>query len=60
MVDYAVADGNNDGITDLVTCINTHPGALGVQGRKTIVVLYPLDLSKTDSSTPSDKDDLYD
>ena len=57
MVDYAVTDGNNDGITDLVTCINSHPGALGVSARKTLVVLYPLDLSKTDTSTGTDRDD---
>ena len=60
MVDYAIADGNNDGIQDLVTCINSHPGALGVQGRKTIVVLYPLDLGQANPNTPSDQDDFFD
>ena len=52
MVDYAIADANNDGIPDLIACINTHPGALGVKARKTMVMVYPLDLSKTDPNTP--------
>ena len=55
VVDYAIADADNDGNRDLVVCINSHPGALGVEGRKAIVLLYPLDLSKT-SGSPS-KDD---
>ena len=60
VVDYTVTDGNNDGVQDLVTCINSHPGALGVQGRKTIVVLYPLDLNKADPGTAPDQDDFFD
>ena len=51
MVDYCIADANNDGIPDLVVCLNTHPGALGVKSRKTVVVLYPLDLGRTDPNT---------
>lgn len=51
MVDYTVADANNDGIPDLVTCLNTHPGAIGVKSRKTVVVLYPLDLDRVDPAT---------
>lgn len=51
MVDYAITDVNNDGIIDLVTCVNTHPGALGAVPRKTVVLAYPLDLSKTDPDT---------
>ena len=57
VVDYAIIDADNDGARDLVVCINTHPGALGVEGRKAIVLLYPLDLSKT--SAPTSKDDIY-
>ncbi len=49
--DYAIADLNNDGIPDLVVCVNTHPGALGATARKTIVLAYPLDLSQTDPRT---------
>lgn len=51
VVDIALADPNNDGVQDLVACLNTHPGALGLQNRKTIVVAYPLDLSQTDPKT---------
>ena len=60
MVDYTIADANNDGIPDLVTCINTHPGALGVKARKTVIMLYPLDLSKTNPNTPVDRSEVYD
>ena len=60
MVDYALADANNDGILDLVTCLNTHPGALGVKSRKTTVVIYPLDLGLTAPGTATDKSDIYD
>lgn len=49
VADFSVADANNDGTIDLVVCVNTHPGALGVEKRKTIVVVYPLDLTKTDA-----------
>lgn len=51
MADYAIADPNNDGIMDLVTCLNTHPGVIGVKERKTVIMLYPLDLSQTDPNT---------
>lgn len=51
VVDFALSDPNNDGVQDLVVAMNTHPGALGLQNRKTIVVAYPLDLSLTDPKT---------
>ena len=50
-VDYAIADINNEGIPCLVVCVNTHPGAMGVETRKTIILAYPLDLSQTDPRT---------
>ncbi len=50
-MDFALADPNNDGTKDLVVCLNTHPGALGLQNRKTVVVFYPLDLSMMDPKT---------
>ncbi len=56
-VDYAIQDANNDGITDLVVCINTYPGALGFDARKTMVLLYPLDLSRMDPNAPSYDED---
>ena len=51
VVDYAITDGNNDGIVDLVVCVNTHPGALGTSARRTTVIVYPLDLSRADPNT---------
>lgn len=48
VVDYGVGDINNDGITELYVMINTHPGMLGVQSRRTAVLIYPLDTSKVD------------
>jgi hypothetical protein len=53
VTDYTVADPNGDGIPDLVVCVNTHPGALGASPRRTMVILYPLDLSKADPETPA-------
>ena len=47
----SLADFNNDGVLDLVVCVNTHPGTLGVAARKTVVQAYPLDLTKTDPNT---------
>ena len=60
MVDYTIGDANNDGIPDLVVCLNTHPGALGVKARKTVVMLYPLDVSRTDPATAVDRSDIHD
>lgn len=51
VVDFALSDPNNDGTQDLVVCLNTHPGALGLQNRKTVVVAYPLDMSQMDPKT---------
>lgn len=59
MVDYTIADVNNDGVPDLVVCLNTHPGALGVKARKTVVVLYPLDLNRADPATKPDMSDIH-
>lgn len=50
-VDYTIADVNNDGVIDLAVCINTHPGALGVNSRRAVVLLYPLDVSQADPNT---------
>jgi hypothetical protein len=43
VVDYNIADYNNDGTNDLVVCVQTYPGATGLQSKRTIVVAYPLD-----------------
>ncbi|MDR2604654.1 MAG: VCBS repeat-containing protein, partial [Desulfovibrio sp.] len=60
MVDYTITDADNDGIPDLTVCVNTHPGALGVSSRRTMVLIYPLDISRTNPDTNPDKSDLYD
>lgn len=51
VVDFTLSDPNNDGVPDLVAAVNTHPGVLGLENRKTIVVVYPLDLSQTNPKT---------
>jgi hypothetical protein len=43
VVDYNIADYNNDGTNDLVVCVQTYPGATGLKHKRTIVVAYPLD-----------------
>ncbi|MBR5734925.1 MAG: VCBS repeat-containing protein [Desulfovibrionaceae bacterium] len=53
VTDFAVSDPNNDGVTDLVVCLNTHTGVLGTTASKTVLVAYPLDFSKTNPNTPA-------
>jgi hypothetical protein len=52
VVDFAVSDltGAKSSL-DLVVCVNTHPGTLGVGGQKTVILRYPMDLSQTDPNT---------
>lgn len=38
------ADVNNDGKKDLVICVNTFPGAAGLEKRKTIILGYELNM----------------
>ncbi len=54
VVDYGVADINNDGIPDLYVLINTHPGVIGAKFRRTTVLFYPLDISKMGSELDSE------
>lgn len=44
IVDYGIADINNDGQVDLYVCLNTHPGATGLSERRTRVISYSLDI----------------
>jgi hypothetical protein len=43
-VNYGIADIDNDGGLDLWISLNTYPGALGLEYRKTLILGYPLDL----------------
>jgi len=56
VVDYTVADANNDGVMDLVVNVNTYPGALGVAKTRTLVTLYPLDSANASPDTPVSPD----
>lgn len=49
VADFAVADIDNDGIRDLVLCVNTHPGAIGTKSRKTMLLAYPLDIAAVEN-----------
>ena len=53
VADYAITDANQDGALDLVVLVNTYSGALGVAARKSMIISYPLDLSKTAPNTPA-------
>jgi hypothetical protein len=44
VVDYGIADLDNNGEDDLYVCVNTHPGAFGTGQKKTIVLTYALDV----------------
>ncbi len=56
VVAYDIKDVNNDGIRDLVVCLNTHPGNTGMSNRKTMLLAFPLDLDKTNPGTAAHKD----
>ncbi|MGE4551753.1 MAG: FG-GAP repeat domain-containing protein [Desulfovibrionaceae bacterium] len=42
--DFCLADLNSDGHQQLVVLLNTYPGALGLEYRKTIIVAYDLNV----------------
>ncbi len=44
MVDYDIADINNDGKPELVVLLNTYPGALQLEYRKTVIIAYDLNI----------------
>lgn len=41
---YGIADIDNDGKKELFCILNTYPGALGIKFRKTLIVVYELNL----------------
>ncbi|MGX9365490.1 FG-GAP-like repeat-containing protein [Desulfoplanes sp. PS50] len=45
IIDYAIADTDNDGNEELVICILTHPGATGLGNKRTMLLSYPLELT---------------
>ncbi|MFO7802937.1 MAG: hypothetical protein R6V55_11640 [Desulfovermiculus sp.] len=46
VVDYGIADINNDGNQELYVCATTHPGLTGFKKRKTVVYAYALNQKK--------------
>ncbi|MFW6323858.1 MAG: VCBS repeat-containing protein, partial [Desulfovibrionales bacterium] len=54
VVDYGIADVNNDGQRDLYVCIDSYPGASGFRTIRTFLEIYPLDAKKIDPNTPVD------
>ncbi|MEG2172258.1 MAG: VCBS repeat-containing protein [Desulfovibrionaceae bacterium] len=54
VTDIDIADLNNDGVLDLIVGLNTHPGALGVSQRQSMITAYPLDLGATNPNTAPD------
>lgn len=58
VADIAVTDIDKNGVLDLVVCVNTHPGAVGMNTRKTVIIAYPLDLAQTDPKTAPNGGDL--
>lgn len=50
VVDYGIGDINNDGMRDLYVCVNTHPGSMGIESRRTVILIYPLDTSNMDQT----------
>lgn len=47
VTDYCLADIDNDGVLDLVVSMNSHTGMTGTAKKKTMLLVYPLDLSKS-------------
>lgn len=52
-----LADVNNNGVLDLVVGLNTSPD-LGIGGRQSMIVAYPLDVSATNPDVPADMSDF--
>ncbi|TVM35689.1 FG-GAP-like repeat-containing protein [Oceanidesulfovibrio marinus] len=45
VADLGLSDVNNDGIIDLAVLVNKHPGTLGMNKRRSLLLFYPLDTS---------------
>ena len=58
VINISLADFNNDGVLDLVVGLNTHPGAVGLSQRKTLLMAYPLDLNMTNPATPANAEEF--
>ena len=58
VVNLDLGDIMNNGVPSLVVGVNTHPGALGVKQRQSLLLVYPLDTSRMDPNTPWDKTEM--
>jgi hypothetical protein len=53
VVDYCIADIDNDGADELCVAVNTYKGMTGLTDSRTVVMAYELDMSKTAPVAPA-------
>lgn len=52
VTDYALTDLDNDGVLDLIVCVNSHTGLTGTKERRATIMAYPLDLGQGSTAGP--------
>jgi len=58
VVNLDLGDIMNNGVQCLVVGVNTHPGALGISKRQSLLLLFPLDTGRMDPNMPGDRSDI--
>ena len=53
VVDYGIADMNNDDSLELYVCVTTHPGLTGFKSRRTVVYSYAINVAQGGVDTRS-------
>lgn len=53
IVDYCIADIDNDGANELCIAVNTYKGMTGLADSRTVVMAYKLDMAKTAPVAPA-------